>query len=354
MFTYTPILKWKAGEQGALKEMPDKAKKNMVPLMEVLPPGTDDCGDYLKTAIDRVSKNWGKAPFFLDVMTWRTRMLEVEVEEPLHPYLQAQAAAEEKSLSPIFVAPLYLDKESIHILKQAAEAFQNRIALRINEDELLEDELEQNIRFFMDMLDATEESVDILMDFQNISGRKAKSHARAVLQLLDGLPERERWRSIILAGTSFPDFLQGYETGISSLERTNWLSWLDLRTLTQKYKLRMPHFADYGISGVALPPDFQPYMAMSANIRYTVDKDWLILRGKSVRGPLGYEQFHKLCETLVGLDEYRGKDFSWGDAQIEKCATREVGPGNATTWRKVGTSHHMACVLEQLANLAEP
>ena len=62
MFTYTPILKWKTGEQGALKEMEENAKINMVPLMEVLPPGASDCESYLETAIDRISKSWGRKP----------------------------------------------------------------------------------------------------------------------------------------------------------------------------------------------------------------------------------------------------------------------------------------------------
>ena len=101
-----------------------------------------------------------------------------------------------------------------------------------------------------------------------------------------------------------------------------------------------------------MPPEFQPYMVMSANIRYTVQNDWLVLRGKSVQGPLGYDQYHKLCESLISLAEYSGSDFSWGDKRIELCAKREVGPGNATTWRMVGTSHHIAYVLEQLSNLA--
>ena len=353
MLTYTPILKWKTGEQGALREMAEGDKKNMVPLMEVLPPGTSDYESYLETAIDRISKSWGEKPFFLDVMTWLTAMPEADTEEVQHPYERAKIAAEERKLVPIFVAPLYLDKGSIQHLKHSASAFQNRVALRISEDELLEGELEANIQFFMEAFGAEAKAVDIIIDFQSISRRKAKSHARAVVQMLEELPFRGEWHSVIVAGTNFPDTLQGYETGVSSLERTNWLAWLEILTLAKKQKLPLPQFADYGISGVVLPPDFQPYMAMSANIRYTVKEDWLILRGKSVRGPLGYEQFHKLCEILCDLKEYRGKDFSWGDAQIEKCAKREVGPGNAMTWRKVGTSHHIAFVLEQLANLAE-
>ena len=209
MFTYTPILKWKTGEQGALKEMEESAKINMVPLMEVLPPGASDYESYLETAIDRISKSWGKKPFFLDVMTWLTAMPDTDTEEVQHPYERAKIAAEGKKLAPIFVAPLYLDKRSIQHLKHSASAFQNKIALRISEDELLEDELEANIQFFMEEFGAEAQNVDIIMDFQSISGRKAKSHARAVVQLLEELPFRGEWHSVIVAGTNFPDTLQG-------------------------------------------------------------------------------------------------------------------------------------------------
>jgi hypothetical protein len=83
---------------------------------------------------------------------------------------------------------------------------------------------------------------------------------------------------------------------------------------------------------------------------YTAQDDWLIVKGRNVR-QYGFDQYFELCRALVGRPEYYGRDFSWGDNFIAQCATRELGPGNATTWRKVGTNHHLTVVVRALANM---
>ncbi len=93
-------------------------------------------------------------------------------------------------------------------------------------------------------------------------------------------------------------------------------------------------------------------MRMSASIRYTISDEWLILKGRNVREH-GFDQYFELSRQLVQLPEYSGEEFSWGDRWIRRCARREIGPGNATTWRKVGTNHHLVLVAQDLAN-ADP
>jgi hypothetical protein len=90
-------------------------------------------------------------------------------------------------------------------------------------------------------------------------------------------------------------------------------------------------------------------MRPSASVRYTANGSWLVLKGRNLRD-YGYEQFHDVCRELVGMAEYSGRDFSWGDGYIDDCANEIVGTGNLTTWRKVGTSHHIAFVEGQLAS----
>ena len=91
-------------------------------------------------------------------------------------------------------------------------------------------------------------------------------------------------------------------------------------------------------------------MRMSASIRYTTADHWLIVKGKNVR-QYGFDQYFELCRTLVELPEYSGENFSWGDRFIMRCARGSGGPGNATTWRKVGTNHHLTLVAQQLATV---
>ncbi len=116
---------------------------------------------------------------------------------------------------------------------------------------------------------------------------------------------------------------------------------------------RIPSFGDYGISHpdwVDVDPRIQQ---MSAGLRYTTDEQWLVFKGRGVKR-YGYEQSHDICQRLISMPEYSGEDFSWGDDWIMKCANREVQSGNATTWRKAGTNHHLAFVTRQLASQTWP
>src|SRR5207237_475493 len=102
-------------------------------------------------------------------------------------------------------------------------------------------------------------------------------------------------------------------------------------------------------------PDVNPRVLKPApNIRYTIDNDWLILKG---RGAPRTEQdppeitTPDLCRTLVGRNEFSGAAFSLGDGWISQCASGAGGNGNATTWTQMGTSHHLEFVRSQIASI---
>lgn len=92
-------------------------------------------------------------------------------------------------------------------------------------------------------------------------------------------------------------------------------------------------------------------MRASASIRYTTEDVWLILKGKNLKD-YGYKQFHDVSKSLLTNAVYSGPEFSSGDRYIRDCANRVVSSGNLTTWRRVGTSHHIAYVTQQIANHA--
>ena len=62
------------------------------------------------------------------------------------------------------------------------------------------------------------------------------------------------------------------------------------------------------------------------------------------------EQFRQLSATLRKRPEFYGTSFSWGDNYISNCADYATGPGSLTTWRQVGTNHHIAVVTNQIAS----
>ncbi|MBV9503047.1 MAG: hypothetical protein JO138_27045, partial [Acidobacteriaceae bacterium] len=153
-------------------------------------------------------------------------------------------------------------------------------------------------------------------------------------------------------GSSFPIDLSDITPGISSLARAEWALWSQLRKDTDSTFW----FGDYGISHVDVREIDPRLMVASASIGYTAENEWLIFRGRSLREPRygGYAQYRTLSTQLVNHPSYSGPRFSWGDDYLFKCAHSLAGTGNLTTWRQVGTNHHITFVVRQLANRLEP
>lgn len=97
---------------------------------------------------------------------------------------------------------------------------------------------------------------------------------------------------------------------------------------------------------------FDPrYMSASGNIRYATPNNWLVAKGPPVIGKwrVGYESYRVLCRSLVGRPEFRGPGFSPGDRYMRDCSQEHDGPGTPEIWRRQGTSHHVATVVDQVS-----
>ena len=74
----------------------------------------------------------------------------------------------------------------------------------------------------------------------------------------------------------------------------------------------------------------------------------------------GSRQFFDICRAVAGHPEFT-PDLTWGDRRIAAATEldddrlqRDVGTGNAMTWRAIGTSHHIGFVVNRLATHDEP
>ncbi len=66
----------------------------------------------------------------------------------------------------------------------------------------------------------------------------------------------------------------------------------------------------------------------------------------------GFGQYRELCRQVSASAFYYGADFSEGDKYINDCASGSVSTGRLTTWRWVGTNHHLEKVSLDTANLS--
>jgi hypothetical protein len=58
-----------------------------------------------------------------------------------------------------------------------------------------------------------------------------------------------------------------------------------------------------------------------------------------------------LCASIITSGQYLGVGFSAGSAYIGGCRAGTEKRGNPTTWKWVGTNHHITKVADDLARL---
>lgn len=343
---YVPILKGKQGEYGSLKELSERYKACVTPLIEV---PKDVKYTQIEKIADKLEDCWGtKRVIFLDL--GKVPIREQKIND-VHPVSYVLNACREKGIQIIPVAGIGRDNDYQVAVNEAVVQDRRGVCIRLigGDFKILNGRLESKLDDLLATVGVTPTETDLLIDLGWIgsNGIEAK-------RILRDLPRPQEWRSLILAATAFPRDLSGIKANsIKNISRVEWIVWKELAE-NPKAIQRLPIFGDYGICHPELVEVDHKFMSVSASLRYTVESDWVIVRGRSVRKDKdGYKQSHKLCRQLIQRPEYTGKGFSWGDWWIWSCAAEEVGPGSSTTWRKVGTSHHLTFVVEQIASFHE-
>ena len=348
---YFPIIKWKQGEQKALQELSPSTRQNIRPILELPPvPQTYDdepvttktCNEHLAKFADTLQRSWNPTDgsICVDARLIESHMLS---DGDIHPILNAVQQGRECDFNVVPVTSPGRDNQYKNAVKAV---LQNELVIRVRISDLApgSQALEECLAFY----EVAPENVDCIIDLGDMEIAQIDTFLFTASAMLTQIPYIERWRNLVLAGTTFPVNMSGFNSGVGSLERGEWSIW---KALQSTNITRKPKFADYGISSAQLIDNINPrFMNPSASIRYTANEEYMIFKGRGLRTQ-GYEQFHTLSEEIVSHPCYSGPDFSWGDKYIEQCAERNCGSGNPTTWRQVGTNHHIETVVSQISTL---
>lgn len=253
------------------------------------------------------------------------------------PYIEALDADGRNKLS-IVVTP----KSSPHLLKAARfQCSKTGLAvIRIKPQPTPALTLKMVMHCVND-LDVPMNQVAVILDFATLedmtvtaAGGLFASHAAPLFDVGD-------FESVTVASTSFPKGIGSLPQGWSHLLRTEINQWVSAR-----HQSGLPIcFGDYGPRSSDFPPG--GFANTLAQVRYTCSNSYLVYRGKPLR--TGHNQHVEIGKALVGMDQYRGTEFSWGDEEIQRIAQQERGPGNRSTWVSIETSHHLVLTAEQVS-----
>ncbi len=352
---YIPILKSKQGELEAIRELSPVAKQSITPLVEIIPVPWDfdknlpkvPLKQHFDKSISKVKKCFGSEyTFFIDLGL-------VKMSEPifgLHPleYFLRELLLNELNFVPTI--DLYQNEACLQAVANMVNHNGKGLCIRIKKEDVNDLlELQTNLDTLLNNLSLHPHDCHVIIDYDILPNELSVQFIDDIVDVIEFFPYVEEWQTFTFAASSFPLVLEVDKDDSKYLPRNEFILWLAI--LDKKTTLpRLPSFGDYAIQHPELSDlDFR-YIKSSVNLRYAVEKAWLVYKGREkVRH--GYDQFNSLCRLLIMRKEYSGEDYSWGDGYIKRCADNDDGPGNASTWRKVGFSHHMTLTAEQVVTV---
>jgi hypothetical protein len=355
---YVPVLKWKRGEKFAIKDLTNAVKSKMTPLIEVPPIAWDFINDmpaksvdqHLEKVVDSVGDSWGQdRPAFLDLQFIDS---DERMNDSSHPLEYIFNSARAINLPMIPVTGLDRDSAYQSSVSRIYDIDGLGVCLRLDLDEVADDS-DPRIASLVSALRVPETDIDLALDLEYIEPTRSSLLARSILNFIRLSLGIQRWRNIILLGTSFPKELKFDPNTDNRVPRAEWEIWNYLLRNQSKIH-RIPTFGDYTI---VHPEPFETLgldpriMQFGAKVKYTCVDSWMIIKGESFKKATPAEQNQALCRYLVGQPEYRGPSFSWGDKTIDDCANRKM-VGSLETWVRAGVNHHITFVINQLASAA--
>lgn len=351
---YVPILRWKQGEYLAVSRLSSTAKDFITPLIEVPEIGFDFETKALAKSLDehlvpfatRIKKYWQMRPCFVDLklIDPSTRMAG-----GLHPVSLVFDELRAMNCKAIPVTGINRTPLYQQAVQRAVSQDNRGFCLRIS----IEDAAKANVKALVDTLlqkiGLKVTDCDLVIDLGAPNFDPVDGFAILVAGIVKAFPYLMKWRSFTIAGTSFPSSMAEITIGSGAIPRFEWLLYKKLIAGLKKAGVRLPAFGDYVINHPDVSQVDMRLVKPSATVRYTIDDAWLIIKGPNVRDN-GFGQYRALCKAVVKSGYFLGSEFSAGSEYIATCSAGTSKTGNLTTWRRVGTNHHLEKVVRDISS----
>jgi hypothetical protein len=351
---YVPVLRWRAGEYRALEKLDDVQKELVVPLLEILEPDfnfetnqpSKDIDTHLGAFADQFLKHWDWHPALLEGSQLKSA---TRMRDGSHPmaYLFGAARTQHARLIPVTGFARDADYQAAVAAIVATDG--RGLALRIALDDALDHDLDKSVAALLSPMGLGADALDLLLDLGSPSFEPQDTLIDIIVAALGGSATIREARSVTLIATSFPETLSSLDGPIHVVQRSEWLLYKAL--IAKLGTARRPGFGDYAISAIEFPKGDMRFMRGAPNVRYTIEDAWVIVKGKREKGGTK-KTYVQLCERLFTVDKLTAAGFSEGSAYIHGCREGNENGGNTTTWKWVGTNHHITRVVHDLARLA--
>lgn len=355
---YVPIVKAKAGEFDAHLSLNATARRLILPMFE-LPRFTQQVAEqvkyrdqpnplecYLHDLAGKICRVREEESVMFDISTWPTDSVTESGEHVLS--FMAKAMAERCETIPVIGYDRWDDPEYLAALRNLSSSHE-RFCLRLEsyafEDMSDEDYFLEAIENIVAALDLATNQCNVILDLHDVT-QESVVELQEKLELAMSLLSGYDFAFISVAGCSVTPVINDMVPQINSTAtvlRREMIAWQAIRA-SSPFPLV---FGDYGTSS---PYAAESGIAPHANgkIRYTVEKNYYVVRGYSrSKGEKG-AQMYELAQQVAQSSVFAGDTFSWGDSRIVQCSHQEF-TGRPQDWIAIETNHHTHYALAEVA-----
>jgi len=350
---YIPILKWRQGEYLALERLKSEIKDSVMPLIEIPPIEWDFAKGRLAKNIDehlasfpkRLHKKWEGRPAFIDFNLLDSAYRLLDDKQPvtfIFDEIRVHGA------HGIPVTNPYRDLSYQEAVKEIIKKDNNGVCFRISFNDIVKNNISSDIASLSNILNVNIDNIDIVLDLGSPNYQPISAFVAALRASLKKIKNLEEYRSFTLISTAFPKSMGEVSKGGHIIERLEWKLYLEYCSKALENE-DLPQFGDYAIAHPVLPQQDMRLLKPAASLRYTIDNAWWIEKGISVRDN-GFEQYRNICRSIIDSGHFCDADYSEGDEYIKECSDGGGSTGNLSTWRWVGTNHHITKVVHDVAS----
>jgi hypothetical protein len=241
-----------------------------------------------------------------------------------------------------------LEGTRFQAFKDAIDATaQLKLALRIGLEDLSDHKLRERLQRVFDRLRIAQNDSIALVEFGDADFSQPDIVAGVIEGACETLEEVGQWNSVVFQGTSYPEKNPADHGTDGLVMRNEWSAWsrgVHFNKGTADHLVFGDYAADcakmkFGKSGA---PAIRHY-------RYTTSDHWIVTRGAEDGGDKAV--MREVCQRIVNNKHFAGREFSAADDYIYRTSVNTDGPGNATTWRGINTTHHITRVVNDIGGV---
>ena len=353
---YLPMLKSKEGEFKALSKLNSFTRRHICPLFEVSPLEYDSESKKKPKTLEghlhgfcqkKFFKMWHSENAFID-----TSLLDgllVNGKTCVEYIFDQIVPTTLIRVLPMPVAHLNDSLQAQQGLVKVIKSYSvKEVGIRLKIEDVMDIRLTEKLTKLMTDLGLAYTDCHLIFDLANSDFSEYQDFSEGIVSLLETFPHLGDWKSFTLCGGAFPPS-NLLKKGKNNVVRLDWkLYHLVVKGIAQTDYARKINYGDYSI----VTPgyfEFDPKkMKRSANIKYTLGENWLIIKGSALSKPGDNKQYITQAGEICASQDYFGEAFSEGDQHIKSCHLGLVSPGNPTVWNWVGNNHHFTKVVSDL------